>query len=339
MAGSTFHHPLGIVIPAYKTAFLRETLQSIARQTDQRFQLYVGDDGSPEPIAQLVRAFPGARPVNYHRFDQNLGGTSLVRHWERSLGLTTEPWLWLFSDDDLLDPGCVAAFYAELEQSGGRHELYRFNTVWLNDARQTRDASAPHPAEEGGADFLTARLRGTRRSTFQELIFSRAAWLAAGGIPQFPLAWASDNAFIATLGARCPIRCIPGPRVTWRWSRENISGSSSAATFRIKLLASEEFVRWAIAFLEQHPPAAGRLSRLELQRLTEHWFFNCFVRHAWRFLDWDNGREIERFAREVWGRPRGAGWARALRANASHLGRKCSDKLQRWHQPRQKSSA
>jgi len=338
MAGFASLHPLGIVIPAYKIAFLRETMQSIARQTDQRFQLYVGDDGSPELIAPLVREFLGTIPVQYHRFDQNLGQTSLVRHWERCLGLTTEPWIWLFSDDDLMDPGCVAAFYAELEQSGGRHEGYRFNTVWLHDARQTRDASAPHPAEEGGADFLTARLRGARRSTFQELIFSRAAWLAAGGIPQFPLAWASDDAFIATLGARSPIRSIPGPRVTWRWSQENISGSSSAAMFRTKLLASEEFIRWAIAFLDQHPPAAGRLSRPELLRLTEHWFFNGFVHHAWRFLDWDNCREIERFAREVWGRPRGAGWARALRANASHFGRKCSDKLQRWLQPHPKSS-
>jgi hypothetical protein len=338
MPGSAPQHPLGIFMPAYKAGFLREALRSLARQTDQRFQLYIGDDASPEPVAEIAREFQGSLRAQYRRFDQNLGGTSLVQHWERCLRLGAEPWVWLFSDDDLLDPGCVAAFYAELERSGGRHDLYRFNTIWLNDARQERDESAPHPAEESGADFLAARLRGGRRSTFQELVFSRAAWQAAGGIPDFPLAWASDDAFIATLGARCPIKCISGPRVTWRWGEASISGSSSAATFRTKLRASEEFIRWAMAFLEQHPPSSGCRSPLERRRLTEHWFFDCFVYHAWRFLDWDNCREIERFARHVWGRPPGAGWLRALRANAFHFQRKCADKLQRWQQPRQKSS-
>ena len=338
MTASAPSHPLAIVIPAYKTKFLRETLQAIAGQTDQRFQLYVGDDGSPEPVAEIVREFSGQRAVQYHRFERNLGGTSLVRHWERCIRLSREPWVWLFSDDDLMDADCVAAFFAELEKTGGQHELYRFNTIWLNSARNTLDESPPHPLEETGANFLLARLRGTRRSTFQELIFSRQAWEAAGGIPDFPLAWASDDAFIARLGTRRPIRNIRGPRVTWRWSDVNISNDSSAAVFQTKLKASEEFIRWAIVYFEQHQPATGKLARSEVLALTERWFFKSFVHHSWRFLDLQTCREIECFAREVWGSKPGGGFLRALKANASLFWLKSLDKLQRWNQRRQKFS-
>jgi hypothetical protein len=251
----------------------------------------------------------------------------LVRHWERCIRLAREPWVWLFSDDDFLEPTCVAAFFAELEKTGGQHDLYRFNTHWLNSVRNTTEASPFHPLEETGADFLVARLRGGRRSTFQELVFSRPAWAAAGGIPDFPLAWASDDAFIAKMGGRRPIKTIRGPRVTWRLSDLNISNDNASATFRIKLKASGDFIRWSIVFLEQQPPTTGKMERREILQLTEHWFFKCFVNHSWRFLDLKACREIERFAQEVWGHKTGGGFLRALQANAAHFQRKCAEKM------------
>ena len=114
---SSARFPLAIVIPAYKAKYLREALQAIAAQTDQRFQVYLGDDCSPEPVAEVVREFSHSMRIVYHRFDDNLGGKSLVQQWERCLRLTREPWIWLFSDDDFMDSHCVAAFYSEWERS------------------------------------------------------------------------------------------------------------------------------------------------------------------------------------------------------------------------------
>ena len=102
---------LAIVIPAYKTKFLREALLSITSQSDKNFQLYIGDDASPESIAEVVREFSEKLPVKFHRFDENFGKTSLVKHWERCVRMTSEPWVWIFSDDDLMDADCVAAFF------------------------------------------------------------------------------------------------------------------------------------------------------------------------------------------------------------------------------------
>ena len=51
---------LAIVIPAYKGTFLQETLESVARQTDRRFHLYIGDDCSPHGLKEIVKGFRGA---------------------------------------------------------------------------------------------------------------------------------------------------------------------------------------------------------------------------------------------------------------------------------------
>src|SRR5215469_8140780 len=116
--------PLAIVIPAYKTRYLRDALQSIASQTNQNFRLYIGDDCSPEPIEKIVREFSDKLKIEYHRFDKNFGGVSLAKQWKRCLHLSTEPWVWCFGDDDLMEPDCVAAFLEALKNTGGNHDVY-----------------------------------------------------------------------------------------------------------------------------------------------------------------------------------------------------------------------
>src|SRR5690606_24685830 len=98
--------------PAYKADFFEATLISIAAQTDKRFVLYIGDDASNDDVAGIVARFRPEISIVYHRFGENVGGRDLVAHWERCIGLTAgEEWVWLFSDDDTMDAGCVAAFY------------------------------------------------------------------------------------------------------------------------------------------------------------------------------------------------------------------------------------
>ena len=305
---------LAIIIPAYKADFLRAALRSIAGQTEQGFQLYVGDDCSPAPIAEIVREFSGKLPIKYRRFDRNLGGVSLVRHWERCIRMTCEPWIWIFSDDDFMGADCVAAFFEELERTGGTHDAYRFNSIWVNGENKPLPSNPPHPQNETGADFLMARLRGGNASNMQELIFSRQAWETIGGIPDFPLAWASDDAFIAKLGVRRPIRTIFGPVVNWRLSGLNISGDQSDSAVSDKFKASRQFMEWATDFLESQPPADDKLHRRQLNRLTEDWFFND-LSHSWCFLNLKACWEIDRLAVRLWERRPGHGFLKALQSN------------------------
>lgn len=310
----TTQHPLAIVIPAYKSAFLREVLNSIAKQTCQRFQIYVGDDASPEKIEDIVSEFSDRLPIRYHRFQKNLGGISLVRHWKRCIGLSDEPWVWLFSDDDLMEAECVEKFYDELRNTAGWHDLYRFNTSSIDGEGRLLCENALHPQNETGADFLVARLRGGRTSTAQELIFSRVAWEIAGGFPDFPLGWASDDAFIAILGAAKPIREIPGPRLKWRLSGKNISTDNSFAAAIQKLQACREFVEWTAHFLRKNPPTDGPLTNGELAGLLEDWFFLQMI-YRRQLMTFKSSLQIDELAASIWHRPRGYGFLKAMKFN------------------------
>jgi glycosyltransferase involved in cell wall biosynthesis len=308
------HHPLAIVIPAYKSAFLREVLESIANQSCRDFQIYVGDDASPEKIRDIVGEFSGKLPIHYHRFPKNLGGISLSEHWRRSIELSDEPWVWLFSDDDLMEEGCVEAFYRELRATSNRHELYRFNTCSINGQSRLVSENARHPQNETGPDFLVSRLRGGRTSTAQELIFSRSVWEAVGGFPDFPLGWASDDAFIAMLGARKPIRVMPGPLLKWRLSGKNISTDNSFAMAIQKLQACRKFVEWAADFLKKNPPTEGPLTNGELAALLEDWFFMQMI-YRRQLMSFRSSLDVDKLAASVWRRPRGYGFLKTMKFN------------------------
>ena len=315
---------LAIIIPAYKTKYLRATLQSIAAQTDQRFQLYVGDDASPEPVETIVREFSQKIFTRYQRFNDNLGKKSLAGHWTRCLNLTVEPWLWIFSDDDLMEPGCVAAFYAAMEQTAGQHDVYRFNTIVEKTASRFPEGGTetkpPHPKLQRGADFLCSQLRGPNNSNMQEIIFSRSAWQRSA-IPDFPLAWGTDDVFIASLGEPRPLYAIDAPRVHWRWSDDNITGSNSKAVARRKQLAEVMQARWAFQFLTKHG-----MSVRDARKLTEEVFYHRMVERE-VFMGRALAREIRLLAKECWGRQPASVLARVMAVNSRLLVKKIARRL------------
>jgi hypothetical protein len=209
----------------------------------------------------------------------------------------------------MMDAGCVAAFYQELERTGAAHELYRFNTLTMDDAGAPIAENPPHPPEESGADYLLARLAGRRVATMQELIFSRAAW-AAGGIPDFPLAWHADEAFAAGLGVRCPLRLIAGPRVRWRLSALNISNSTASRLAGRKIIATTVFYRWLENYFRTHAPA----QKAEAARLAEKWLMT-YAQPGCKPLGLRTCLVFDAFAAETWGRPRGWGFCYMMQIN------------------------
>ena len=116
---------LAIIIPAYKTRHLETAFQCLQQQTCQRFNLYVFDDASPNDVRGCFdRWFVESEQVHFHRFEDNMGGQNLSKHWNRCLKMTgAEEWVWLFSDDDMMSPDCVATFYEYVDHPDVRDVL------------------------------------------------------------------------------------------------------------------------------------------------------------------------------------------------------------------------
>lgn len=217
---------LAIVIPAYKPEYFRETLQSIQRQSDRRFSLYIFDDASPSDLKEIVEEFAFDFDIFYKRFEENTGRNSLVKQWERCIRETEEEWIWLFSDDDIMAPDCVESFHQTVKKKPD-YAAYRFNTKKISSGGEIiKENSFPETMD--GADFLNLKLAYRQESYIVEYIFSREAYRATGGFPDLPLAWTTDDLFCLKLADYKGICTVVGGSVSWRYSDSNISGKTTA---------------------------------------------------------------------------------------------------------------
>ncbi len=233
---------IAIVIPAYKSTFLEETLQSLLNQTDKRFTVYIGDDCSPYDIKSIVDKYAGLLDISYKRFDENVGGKDLVAQWKRCISLCHEEWIWLFSDDDYMSPNCVELFRKELQKSD-KYDIYHYN-VAVVDRDNIIIKSEKYPNVIHAKELYKAKLLHRLDSYVVEYIFSRDIYDRKGGFIPFDLAWGSDTATWVKFAGDKGIKTIDNATISWRSSGENISTIQSEDIVIRKVSALIEFLKW-----------------------------------------------------------------------------------------------
>ena len=215
--------PLAIVIPAYKATFLSKTLDSLAQQTNQNFTVYVGNDAGPEGIAEIVDGFRDRLNICYRYFENNIGGRSLVKQWERCFALLqNEEWIWLLPDDDYADPECVALFYSGLQKNN--FDLFRFNVHFVFANETIFKTNAELPVVQTAFDSLMEKLSFYRPSTVAEFIFNRKKFESIG-FTEIPMAWGTDDLLWYSIGDEKGISGCNDAYVYLRQSDVNISNN------------------------------------------------------------------------------------------------------------------
>ena len=254
---------LAIVIPAYKAAFLAASLNSIASQTNKNFTLYICDDGSKENLFDIIKDFQDKIDIKYIRFEENLGKNDLVAHWNRSVGLVKEEWVWLFSDDDIMTKNCVQSFYDTLGLTDGSYNVYRFNIEMIDAKDKIICVKERHPEIESSYQFLLRRLNGKSLSAVIEYIFRRDIFEKEQGFVQFPLAYCSDDASWIKFAGNKPIYTIQPDVIYWRASGTNISSKKGLQALKSEALVN--FIDWILNFF----PNNGK----EIMLYADSWFF------------------------------------------------------------------
>lgn len=214
---------LAIIIPYYKITFFETTLKSLTNQTDKRFKVYIGDDASSENPTELLQKYKDNFEIVYHRFESNLGGTSLVLQWERCIALSEdEEWIMILGDDDYIDENVVAAFYTHFESICNlKIKVVRFATR-VHEVDGTYSKMYTHPLVEKSTDFFFNKFFNGSRGSLSEQIFSREAYLKYK-FRDFPLAWGSDNFAWLDFTNFGNIYTINEAVIYFRISAENIS--------------------------------------------------------------------------------------------------------------------
>ncbi|WP_426095716.1 glycosyltransferase [Flavobacterium sp. DSR2-3-3] len=236
---------LAVVIPYYKLTFFESTLISLIGQTDKRFNVYIGDDDSPENPCVLLEKYKSILNFVYQKFEGNLGSTALVKQWERCVGMVAdEKWIMILGDDDTIENNCVASFYkhiAEVELK--KINVIRYATIVIdqNDAKLT--GIHEHPIIEKSSDFLMRKFKGGTRSSLSEYVF-RKSILKSVGFKNLPLAWYADLLAVLEVSNFDAIYTINEGVVCFRISGLNITSRNDNLTQ--KNIASFQFYHYLL---------------------------------------------------------------------------------------------
>jgi glycosyltransferase involved in cell wall biosynthesis len=233
-----------IIIPYYKLTFFEETLQSLVNQTDKRFNVYIGDDASPEDPTGLLVQYRGKLNFEYHRFETNLGGTSLTQQWERCIALSTnEEWIMILGDDDCLGENVVEQFYIHLPLFQIKTNVVRFASQLVYEPEKTKSKIYTNPVWESATDAFYRKFRRIAMSSLSEYIFSRRAY-EKYGFYNYPLAWNSDDRAWLDFSEDKPIYSINEALIYPRMSNLNITGKSD--NWKLKNKSSATFYHFLI---------------------------------------------------------------------------------------------
>lgn len=269
---------LAIVIPYYKLAFLDETLQSLASQTDQRFKVYIGDDASPENPVGLLEKYKRKLDYVYHRFETNLGGVSLTQQWERCITLTTdEEWLMVLGDDDFLGDNVVEQFYLHLPEFQSKANVVRFASQLIYEIDHSKSKIYTNPVWESATDSFYRKFRRVAISSLSEYVFSRKSY-DNYRFHDYPLAWNSDDRAWLDFSDGKPIYSINTALIHPRMSNLNITGKID--NWRLKNESSAAFYHFLIQ------DKLSQYTRYESIKIIRKYYFELKKTRHLNVKDW-----------------------------------------------------
>ena len=179
-------------MPAWKSRYLREALQSIVQQTSPDWELVVVDDCSPEPLKEIVSAFEDDR-IRYVRNDRNIGGSDLVAQWNHCITFATGDYVVLAADDDIYRPGFCAECI-RLAEKYPEVDLIHASVEQIDGEGKHLGDDSILPEFTNKYAYLNWWVTGRVFTCVGNFAFKRSALMELGGFINFPCAFCSDVA-------------------------------------------------------------------------------------------------------------------------------------------------
>lgn len=243
------NHHISIAIPAYKTEFLSEAIQSVLDQTYQSWELVIVDDCSPNDIKGVVSSFSDSR-IKYYRNAKNCGIENVVANWNICLYYCTGGYIICMGDDDKLLPNCLEEYNALVNKYPGLG-VYHAWTEIVNEKGDVTRFQEPRPEYESVASMIYFRMMYRRYQFIGDWMFDIKLLKEAGGFYKLPCAWGSDD-ISAERAASMGNKGVANTQVPCFQYRINSLSISTSVNTELKLKAHEQHQEWLETFLANY---------------------------------------------------------------------------------------
>ena len=173
-----------IAIPTLnRAAYFRLALESARAQSYSNLEIVVSDNASTDDTPTVVAEFAGDPRIKALRQDIKL---SMVENWNACVAAATGDHFLMLSDDDLLEPGAIAALVQGYEQGDDSVGMVYCRGRVIDENGDVVNVGPVSPARETAEDIVLEFFR-SRRATYACSILFRRSDVLDGYTAELPL--------------------------------------------------------------------------------------------------------------------------------------------------------
>lgn len=214
-----------IAIPAYKSRYLKDAIESVLQQTYKNIELIIVNDNSPEDIFSVVSLYDDNR-IKYYCNEINIGGKDPVKNWNKCLSYASGEFFSLLCDDDVYEPRFIEKMIG-LAAKYPNVNVFRSRVKVIDKNGDVKDIYPSVPEYETTINYIVDSVSGYRRQTISEFMLRTSYIRLMNGYFPLPKAWFSDYISIFKFSYSNGIATSNELLVAFRESDINISSNNS----------------------------------------------------------------------------------------------------------------
>jgi glycosyltransferase involved in cell wall biosynthesis len=237
-----------VTIPAFKSSFLKECIESVLAQTYIDYELIIVNDHSPEDLDVIVNGFHDDR-IKYYKNEIGFGAEHVVGNWNKCLEYAKGDFIICMGDDDRLTPNFLADLN-ELIKKYPVMDVFYSRTEIINEKSEIVKVLEERPERESVHEMIQRRKEG--RSMFiGDYCYRTSVLREKGGFYDLPYAWGSDAITAYMMADQKGIANTREPGFQYRVNSQTISSSSSNIEGKMEAIMKER--NWFRNFYEIIP--------------------------------------------------------------------------------------
>lgn len=275
------------LLPAYKSEFFEQALDSIKKQTYADFKVFVSDDCSPEDLFSIYdKVCKDDNRFTYFRNERNIGGISLVKHWNMLIQRCDTEFFIMASDDDVYAPTFLEEIvnlinnYPYVNLYRGRAQRINANNIVVAQDGLTEEY-------QNHVDSLFDFFNLRKIHCLANFVFRTKAFIDEGLFDDFPLAWGSDDtAYMkASRSGLCQTASIV---FSFRLSNSHISSSTSPVFLAKRVDARMQNVLFFEQFVNTVTCSNNELSKTRLKEFKRFYLDSWLkqIKDGMEFCNW-----------------------------------------------------
>ena len=263
-------HPLfTIAIPAFKSSYLGECIESVLNQSYKDFELLIIDDCSPEDLKSIVLKYEDAR-IRYYRNEKGFGAVNVVGNWNKCLEYANGEFIICIGDDDKLKPCCLEEYKRLIDRYPEKNVFHGWTEI-IDEKSNFLEITSIRPETESVYSMIWHRWEG-RQQFIGDFCFKRAKLITNGGFYYLPLAWGSDD--ITSVIAATPNGVANTRQLVFQYRKNRFSistGKEVNIRDKVQALCLEE--TWFANYLTGEPEdEIDKLFKMSLvNKLSNHY--------------------------------------------------------------------